>query len=428
MSLVSATLLLGAFCQAGVGPGAAAGAPPAARRGPLAFPTTRPSTGGEYLRFVPIEPGARYGGIKLRTEEGVDVNWNAVLDGFHNFTGGISTSKTQGSSWLDVFLALDTNKLLKWPGGLFAAEMVYRTGDNPTATMVGDVLYFDFFNGPRYLELYQLWYQQKMAEDWFRVRVGKIDANGEFCVTEYGLWFINAANLLNPTNYLIPTAPAPMPGVTAFLEEPDNRWYIGVCGFYSNSQSRFGNFVGPAASLQQPRNGAYLAQEAGVRWRYVSDVRAPGDFKVGAWQHTGVMPRLDGGEQRGAAGYYLIFNQTLWQPPGARDYEQGIGLFLQWGQNEGTVLAVHIGTGGGIVWTGPFASRSKDVTGFAVQYGAISPLARDRPYPQEIAFEIFYRALVRPWMAVQPDLQYIITPGGRFDNALVMVLRLQINF
>jgi len=427
MFLVSAALLLGPFCQAGAGPGAA-GAAPAARPGPLAFPTTRPSTGGEYLRFLPIEPGARYGGVKIRTEEGVDVNVNVIMDGFRNFTGGIRTSKTQGLSFLDLFVALDTHRLLRWPGGLFAAEIAYGAGDDPTKTMVGDVLLFDLFDGPRYLSLYQLWYEQKMADDWFRVRVGKIDANGEFNVVEYGLWFVSKANQINPTNYLIPTTPGPMPGVTAFLEEPDNRWYIGVGGFYSNRASRFGNFVGPASSFQPARNGAYLVQEAGVRWRHVSDIRAPGDFKAGAWQHTGVFPRLGGGEQRGTAGYYLIFDQTLWQPPGAREFEQGIGLFLAWGQTEDTVQPVHIGTGGGIAWTGPFASRSKDVTGFAVHCGAISPRARHRPKPQEISFEIFYRALVRPWMAVQPDLQYIITPGGRYDNALVMTLRLQINY
>ena len=49
-------------------------------------------------------------------------------------------------------------------------------------------------------------------------------------------------------------------------------------------------------------------------------------------------------------------------------------------------------------------------------------------YPYELAIEGFYQFQVTGWMQVQPDLQYIIHPGGQFHDALVATLRCTIQF
>jgi porin len=63
------------------------------------------------------------------------------------------------------------------------------------------------------------------------------------------------------------------------------------------------------------------------------------------------------------------------------------------------------------------------------------------PYPirsGETAFELSYRMHLTPWWTTQPDMQYIIRPGGgdphpddpthRVGNALVIGVRSAINF
>ena len=48
----------------------------------------------------------------------------------------------------------------------------------------------------------------------------------------------------------------------------------------------------------------------------------------------------------------------------------------------------------------------------------------------ENIFEVTYQANLAPWLSVQPDLQYIVHPGGspRYGNALVLGVRTVITF
>jgi porin len=52
------------------------------------------------------------------------------------------------------------------------------------------------------------------------------------------------------------------------------------------------------------------------------------------------------------------------------------------------------------------------------------------PADAEIALEWTYRAVLMPWLALQPDFQYIIHPGGLISrpNAVVIGLRSEIGF
>ncbi|HEY5706996.1 MAG TPA: carbohydrate porin [Terrimicrobiaceae bacterium] len=48
----------------------------------------------------------------------------------------------------------------------------------------------------------------------------------------------------------------------------------------------------------------------------------------------------------------------------------------------------------------------------------------------EIVIEATYRAQITPWLVLQPDLQYIIHPGGTRDygNALILGGRVAVTF
>jgi porin len=48
----------------------------------------------------------------------------------------------------------------------------------------------------------------------------------------------------------------------------------------------------------------------------------------------------------------------------------------------------------------------------------------------EVAIELSYRAQITPWLALQPDLQYIVNPGfdGSVDDALAIGVRAEIAF
>jgi porin len=359
-------------------------------------------------------------------QAGITIDASLVLEGFKNFRGGLNTSRAVGASTFDLSLALDTQTLFNWQGGKFYADLEDHAGQNPSTDLVGDLQVFDKLNTRPYLQVFELWYQQRLFDDKLRLKIGKVDANTEFSVIDNGLEFINSSSQVSPTIFLLPTTPAPMPSVNVFLT-PNESCYASFGVYYSNRSERFGNLVGNPQDVQLSKHGAFLIGETGLRWRHGPLFEGGGNLKLGAWEHTGAFTRFNGLQQRGTYGYYAILDQTLWQPAGEREGGRGVRTFLVYGCTQQTINTIDWHIGGGVVSTGLLAARPDDVAGFGPQYAHISRQA-GLPHPYELAMEAFYKLQITRWAALMPDLQYIINPGGQYPNALVGTIRLLVNF
>jgi carbohydrate-selective porin OprB len=96
---------------------------------------------------------------------------------------------------------------------------------------------------------------------------------------------------------------------------------------------------------------------------------------------------------------------------------------------------------GGLVYRGPFDARPLDKAALGVLYGAFSDqLQRSQrdaqhagvgagPQRYELGFELTYIIQATRWLQVQPDLQYIVNPGGtgKIRDALVIGFQLAVN-
>ena len=103
----------------------------------------------------------------------------------------------------------------------------------------------------------------------------------------------------------------------------------------------------------------------------------------------------------------------------------------------------------GVAYKGLLPGRPNDTAGLGVIHSRISPVARayDRDTlisgagtgplrSSETVIEATYQAEVVPGLTVQPDLQYVMRPGGgiadehhrRVRNAVVLGLRTTINY
>jgi len=91
----------------------------------------------------------------------------------------------------------------------------------------------------------------------------------------------------------------------------------------------------------------------------------------------------------------------------------------------------------GLSYKGLIPTRDNDTVGVGFGYaqlsnGARSGLAEEggSPVGAEMVLEFTYQAAITPWLVVQPDVQYIINPGGATDlgNALVVGGRASITF
>jgi porin len=403
-------------------------AQPPGRQGENAIlPDSSPQNGRQSLsEFEDRATGDWWGERRRLDQAGVTMDATLVLEGFKNFVGGLNTSRVVSASTFDLSLTIDTERMFDWQGGRFYVDLENHAGENPSTALVGDLQIFDKLNSTRYLQVFELWYQQKLFGGMLRLKIGKVDANSEFSVIENGMEFLNSSTQVSPTVFLFPTTPEPMPSVNAFFT-PCESYYAGLGAYYSNRSEGLGNFAGSPQDVQLSDYGAFLIGETGLRWRRPPVLGSSGNLKFGVWRHTGTFTRLDGSEQQGTDGYYLILNQTLWQPADESEGGRGLRIFLEYGRTQNTINALDWHIGGGVAWRGLFSARPQDVAGFSPQYAHISPEA-GLPHSYELAIETFYKFQITPWAAFMPDLQYIVNPGGRYPSALVGTLRLTVNF
>ena len=108
---------------------------------------------------------------------------------------------------------------------------------------------------------------------------------------------------------------------------------------------------------------------------------------------------------------------------------QGVGVFFQYGYADEDVSDVTDHVGAGLLWTGAFAGRDEDSIGLGVTYARLSDAA-SFVHGHETAIEWFYKIQLTPWLALKPDLQYIINPsgGGEIDDVLVGTVRVDMVF
>ena len=79
-------------------------------------------------------------------------------------------------------------------------------------------------------------------------------------------------------------------------------------------------------------------------------------------------------------------------------------------------------------WIGAIPERDDDILGLGAFTVFFSDEAGHKKHA-ETSVELYYKAQVAGWMAIQPDIQYIINPGGTGSrNALAIGGRLEFDF
>lgn len=355
---------------------------------------------------------------------GITFGINETLEGHNNFKGGIKTGTAYASTF-DANFHLDLQRLINLKGGSFYADFEYHSGNNPTEKLTGDFQVFDKHNSFPFAQMLELWYQQKLFDNKLRLKIGKIDANSEFSVIDNGLEFINSSTQVTPTFFTFTTFPDPVPSINIFFT-PGKLFYTNFAIDDANQNAKFLNFYGDPVSVQPTKNGVLLLSESGLTWNHFWGKGKDGNFKLGFWYHTGTFPKFDGTTLQTTQGLYLIFNQTLWQPDFKNNPARGIRMFLEFGLANASVAPVYVHYGGGLVWTGLSPGRKDDAIGISAHYVRLSPNLNLNKQG-ETNMETFYKVIITNWVYIKADVQYIINPGGIYNNALVGILLLNFN-
>lgn len=427
----------------------------------------------------------RWGGFRdTLSDRGVDVTIHYTSEGMANVSGGIRRGAVY-NGLLEIGLDADLEKFAGWPGGTFHAHALYPHGGSFSERYVGDLgvaTNLEFYDS---LRLYEFWREQSFFEQRFSLRAGQLAADEEFWVSEYALLFLNAG--FGPPTAISGNMPVPAYAIAApgvrLKTEPVKGAYAqfaifdgnpapGVLGDASPDAAGTNEFnhYGTHVALRRDE-GALLAAEAGYRFNQPELDRPAfervqghpdatsrgrrrglaGSYKVGVTYHTDTFSdiydaTLSGMESsaapdslRAVEGNYAIYfvaDQELFRE--RESDAQGLGAFLR-----GTFAPpgrnfFDRSIEGGIRWLGLLPGRDKDEIGLGFGYYGIGDRAADAvraanradgthapELDYELAIELTYHLHLTPSITLQPDVQYILHPGGSDarDNAFIIGVR-----
>jgi porin len=378
-----------------------------------------------------------------------------ISDPFANTTGGLRRGFSE-YDLLVVDLLLDTEKLFGWSGGEFHVGFANNSGTSLSQKYVGNnfpVQLADVADAnPR---LTYLSYTQSLLDDRLSIRAGRLTINSvygeEFAASQYFKAFTSVAFDLVPLG-IFSDAPGafgyPLTTWGARIKyEPVESFYVMVGCYNGDPDLKDGDRHGVDFTMHGP---PFVIGELGYRWNYGKDATGlPGNLKLGAYFNGGSAEVFGSGLagqpteiEDDRYGFYVLGDQAIWRwgDPTEKRHLGAFAAFVAAPDERVNQLPYFFDAG--LVAYGFLPSRPRDFVGWGLAYGSCSGDLRRAEEMQtltsaaatvqnwEMTLELTYGCTVRPGLLVQPDLQYVINPGGNkaIPNALAVGVNVVLNF
>jgi porin len=333
---------------------------------------------------------------------------------------------------------------------------------------LGTVSNIEFYNSAR---IFEAWLQQDFLDGKFSIRAGSLALDEEFAGSEYSSLFLNSsfgADTAMSANMPVPIFAITAPGVRLKVQATESLYVQAAIYDGNPAPGFFGDpSIGSASSTEFNRHGTdwSLRNDEGSLWiveaGYV--VNAPGEaeeapaaapdgktvagkkacckhdgksapapkaerglfgsYKLGYARHTDSFADF-GALSRGAlrnkgsnSVIYGVVDQEIWREAGTED--QGLGLFARAMFAPEAQNTVDYAFEAGVVYKGLIPGRDEDSIGLGYahihisdDFAALAAAPGVPNFDHEGIIELTYSAQITPWLAVQPDVQYIIHPGA----------------
>jgi porin len=409
---------------------------------------------------------------KLR-ERGISFTGKYIGEVFTDAAGGFR----QGSAYDGRFrlsLDVDFEKLAGLQGLTLHASALQIHGHGIDLLYVGSLMPPSNIEASRATRLYELWFQKDFANGLLSIRAGQLAADQEFMFPIWATDFINGAfgwPVYAATN-LPDGGPAyPLASLGARVTvNPIKHLTFMTAVLNGDSAPPMGLFGNPDPQRRNPnglqfrlRDPALLIGETQLKY----DLNGlDGVVKFGGWRHFGTFSDQHWGvdslsladpESIGVArkihgnyGFYAILDQQIGAGlvPG-----RGAGFFFRAGAVPDDRNVVNLSADAGVSFIGFMDERPDDLFGVGLGYTKISNAARRLDYDtayfnssllpirsSEELVEVTYIAKIATGWYLQPDVQWILQPGGNIPdprdptgvlplrNSLVLGLRSLIRF
>jgi porin len=386
--------------------------------------------------------------------------YNSIFNG--NVGGGIHPHHATyvDDAWLGF--KFDLEKLLGWNGGLFVVSGINRNGDDLTTKYIGSIFSTQQSVGGQRPFLYQVYLQQKLWDGRLTAKVGRFAASDDFNTSPLYGYSVNNGIDGDIRNVLFDTRFSAYPFAVwgaALLYDPTPE-FNAKFGVFQTSERMFENddnglnwgvegsdgytaIVQVGWSPQFFKKPVY-ASPAADKTSVARDGKTteasvmkglPGHYWIGfTYSEWDLYRRFDGGFEDRSYGFYAHADQMIYQEaPGS---DQGLTAFVASGyypQTEISIVPFQVNIG--LNYKGLFSCRDGDHTMLHFIYGDISrDYARSVRVPggrlaeSEKVVEFAHRFQLTPWSYFQPDIQYVIDPGGTGDIPDAVVIGAQMGF
>ncbi|WP_161827342.1 carbohydrate porin [Steroidobacter agaridevorans] len=349
---------------------------------------------------------------------------------WRNVSGGVRQDGTYLDN-IDLIATLDAERAWGWTGTTFAVSGLHNNRPTLSDRIVGDIQTVSNIDTDGATRLYEAWVERAFEAG--AIKLGLIDLNSELDVNETGALFINSSHGIGPDfSQVGENGPSifPITGLGGVM-----RW-----DYSERVQVRLGAFEGTVGDPTHPRRTT-LDLQSGEGTLLVGEVTLrPIDANrtlLGVWRHTGRSTDFANEEvlrRTESLGVYALTEGTLMERG-----EGSLSGFLRVGFADSDVHQISRYLGAGLVWSAPMLASAdyEEQLGLAVasvtngdafrRAQADLGLAYER---HETAIELTYRVQALSWLALQPDLQYIINPGTdpALDDAWVVGLRFELTW
>lgn len=393
----------------------------------------------------------------LDDDKGVEISGTYTTDLAGNPVGGMR----QGFTYTDNIafgLKLDLEKLVGWRGATFTIAATDRNGDSLTEDFIGNQFTVQQIYGGQTILLTSMQLTQRLLDDKVEIKVGRFSAGDDFASSPIYWLYMNNGIDGNPQALPVNASFSAFPWsswAARVRVEPSPDWNA-MAGMYQVSGRTFARNLNGLNMDFAPTDGIMFVGQAGwtpeffkSRFKRAPNEREaaerlgkpgdtlhgmPGHYWVGGYYSTWSLYPQFGSEQTAANayGFYWHGDQMVYrEAPGS---DQGLTVWTAFVLSpQENISKVPFQWNSGLVYRGLLPGRNDDSAVFGLAYGNFSTdygrsgLAYDGDAVSfEMALEWGYRIQLNRFFYIQPDLQYVIQPGGTGSIPDAFVLGAQI--
>ncbi|MBJ7259806.1 MAG: carbohydrate porin [Chthoniobacterales bacterium] len=392
----------------------------------------------------------------LDKDKGIEFSGTYTTDLAGNPIGGME----QGFTYTDNIafgLKFDLEKLVGWRGATFTIAATDRNGTSLSQNHIGNQFTVQQIFGGQTIILTGLHLTQRLFDDKVEIKVGRFSAGDDFASSPIYWLYMNNGIDGNPQSLPVNASFSAYPWASWAARvrfEPSPDWNA-MFGLYQVSNKTFNRYLHGVNFSFEPTDGVMFLGQVG--WtpeffrRPVKRVETereeheelseaeedthglPGHYWFGAYYSTWEYAQF--GSTQSAAntyGFYWHADQKVYQEaPGS---DQGLTLWTAFVLSpQENIAKIPFQWNCGVAYQGMVPQRNEDIAMFGLAYGSFSDdygnagnAYNGEPVSYEMALEWGYRIQFNRFLYAQPNIQYIVQPGGTGSIPDAFVLGLQI--